>query len=117
MPPRKKPHPRSLDALFPRPARKVAVKRCAWGHSQTPDWRTVQGCSTCRKREEAEAKRAALSGDAGKAEREEWYRNNPIPDVLTITETSTGRVFRYVIPPHCRKRRGPGGRGRIKRRP
>jgi hypothetical protein len=46
--PKPRVHPRSLDALFPRPK----VKRCAHGHSQTPEWRPSWGCSTCRKQEE-----------------------------------------------------------------
>lgn len=113
MPPRK-PHPRSLDALFPRPPR-VPIKRCAYGHTQTPGWRAVTGCSTCNERVRRETERSNLTGDAGRAEREAWYRDNPVPDVLTMVETSTGRVIRHTIPPRLRKR-GPTGRARIKRR-
>jgi hypothetical protein len=42
-----KPHPRSLDALFPVPK----VQKCTRGHTQTPAWKRHHGCSTCRKQD------------------------------------------------------------------
>lgn len=99
-PPRKKrPHPRSLDALFPKPK----VKRCARGHTQTPEWRPLHGCSTCRKIDEAEAYRAEVMArmiddpDEGKRERESWAAVLPrLPDpyVLRCTDGSRPQVFR-----------------------
>lgn len=100
-PPRKKakPHPRSLDALFPKPK----VKRCARGHSQTPEWKPTHGCSTCAKIDEAarlvaEVKARMIDDpDEGKREREAWAATlTPLPDpyVLRCTDGSRPQVFR-----------------------
>lgn len=118
MRPPRKTHPRSLDALFPRP-KKPAVKRCPAGHRQTQKWRPGDACLACdldRERKE----RAALDALTGAAERVAWSRANPVPAVLEMRVTSTGKVIRYAIPPHLAaqkramdKRRGPRRRRRI----
>lgn len=91
-PPRKKPHPRSLDALFPVPA----VKRCARGHSQTPQW--TGPCSTCRKIEEAESRVQWVKDNQleAKAEREAASAAlKPLPDPYVLwTHDGTRQVFR-----------------------
>lgn len=86
---RKKPrvHPRSLDALFPRPK----VKRCPAGHSQTPEWRPIHGCSTCRKNEEEFARRqwerTEERRNAARVEREaEAAKLTPLPDPYILRD-------------------------------
>lgn len=103
-PPPKRPHPRSLDALFPLPK----VQKCARGHTQTPQWKRHHGCSTCRKQEEAA--RLAFSAEAkvqARREREQATEQlRPLPDPYVLRDYH-GRVvgtFRA------------GGRGRRKRR-
>jgi hypothetical protein len=106
-PPRRKPHPRSLDALFPKPA----VKRCPAGHRQTQKYRPGDDCLACgleaRRREQA-----AIDAATGSAEREEWNRAHPAPAVLEMRVGDTGRVIRFAIPRHLagKRRRGPGRR-------
>lgn len=118
MPPRKRRHPRSLDALFPRP-KKPPVKRCPAGHRQTQKWKNGSPCLACDLDAErrARAEQAALTAVA---EREEWSRRLNVGPVLTMIETSTGRVIRHTIPRHLAaqkramdKRRGPRRRRRI----
>lgn len=118
MRPPRKTHPRSLDALFPRP-KKPAVKRCPAGHRQTQKWRPGEACLACDQDRERK-ERAARDALTGAAEREAWSRANPVPAVLEIREVSTGKVRRYAIPPHLAaqkramdKRRGPRRRRRI----
>lgn len=99
-PPRKKakPHPRSLDALFPKPK----VKRCARGHTQTPEWRAAHGCSTCAKIDEAarlvaEVKARMIDDpDEGKREREAWASVlPPLPDPYVLySHDGRRQVFR-----------------------
>jgi hypothetical protein len=102
---KKRPHPRSLDALFPRPK----VKRCHAGHSQTPEWRASWGCSTCRKEEEEFARRQWERTDArlnaARLEREEWSAGlGPPPIVMTI-RTHDGTVQTFHPGPRRRRRR------------
>jgi hypothetical protein len=104
MPPRKKPHPRSLDALFgpkPRTVAKAPVRRCQAGHKQAPTWTTRQPCFKC---EEARARE--------ELERRALPPLGPVPDVLRVRVVDTGRVITYAIPPHL-QRRGPRPRRRI----
>ena len=109
MPPRtrKKPHPRSLDVLFPRPK----VKRCIGGHSQTPEWRPMHGCSTCCKEQAERAEQERMAAGGGAAERERWRsRLGPAPAVLEMRVVDTGRLIRFVIPRHLQRRRGKARR-------
>lgn len=109
MPQRRKParpHPRSLDALFPKPR----VKRCPAGHTQSPDWRATRGCSTCRRIEDAERLVAEVKArmiddpDEGKREREAWAAVLPsLPDPYVLHSRDGRQVFRA------------GGRGRRRR--
>lgn len=105
----KRPHPRSLDALFPKPK----VRRCGRGHGQTPEWRPSRGCSTCRKQDDERALDEQLRQYAGAAEREKWRAIlPPLPDpyVLRCTDGTRPQVFRAC------GRRGPARRKRIKLR-
>lgn len=118
MRPPRKTHPRSLDALFPRP-KKPAVKRCPAGHRQTQKWRPGDSCTACQI-DAQRREQAALDALTGAAEREAWSRAHPCPAVLEMRVVDTGRVVRYVIPPHLaaqkrvmNKRRGPRRRRRI----
>lgn len=97
----RKPHPRSLDALFPRP-KKPAVKRCARGHRQQPDWRPTMGCPFCALYEETSER---IRNHDAKREREEWSARLNVGPVLTHRIVSTGQIVRHVIPPHLQKRR------------
>jgi hypothetical protein len=109
MPTRKqRPHPRSLDVLFP----KVRVKRCFRGHTQTPEWKALHGCQACRKEGELRAIAELNREQSSKAERDAWYRANPVPHVLEWRETSSGKLTRFAIPRHL-QRRGPRRRRRI----
>ncbi len=69
-PPRKRPHPRSLDALFPRPRTvpKKAVKLCPNKHRQSASWTPSKTCVRC---EQDAAQRRA---ENGAVEREEPVR-------------------------------------------
>lgn len=118
MRPPRKTHPRSLDALFPRP-KKPAVKRCPAGHRQTQKWRPGDSCTACQI-DAQRREQAALDALTGAAEREAWSRAHPCPAVLEMRVVDTGRVVRYAIPPHLaaqkramNKRRGPRRRRRI----
>jgi len=118
MPPRKRHHPRSLDALFPAP-KKPAIKRCPAGHRQTQKWRPGDSCTACQI-DAQRREQAALDALTGAAEREAWSRAHPCPAVLEMRVVDTGRVVRYAIPPHLAaqkramdKRRGPRRRRRI----
>ncbi len=108
MPPRKRPHPRSLDALFPKPKVRP-VKRCPAGHRMGVDWRPVMGCKTCRD----QAARADLAKRDLPPLPSAWP-GGKVPAVLTMIETSTGRVIRHAIPPHliAQKRAQDRARGR-----
>lgn len=107
--PRRRPHPRSLDALFPKP-KKPPVRLCRRGHRLGErNWK-LKHCPKCRA-EDLEAERAA---DAV-AEREEWSRRLNTGPVLTHLIVSTGRIVRNVIPRGLQKRR-PAGRARLRRR-
>lgn len=115
MPPRKKPHPRSLDALFgpkPRTVAKAPVKRCAGGHRQSASWKAGHGCSTCE-RDESARLRSEIAAREAAADRAAWSAANPTPAVLVMVVTSTGRVIRHSIPKHLMRR--PGTRGRRRR--
>jgi hypothetical protein len=106
-------HPRSLDALFPRPV----VKRCARGHSQTPEWRMSWGCSTCRKEEEAFAarqlERTYERQISAAVERKAWQKALPqLPDPYVLRDFH-GRVVGVY---RAAARRGPKRRTRISRR-
>lgn len=112
-PPRKtksKPHPRSLDALFPKPK----VKRCPRGHSQTPEWRPSRGCSTCIK-EEAEFaarqwERTEARKNASRIEREtEAAKLRPLPDPYILWSHDGRRQVFHAA-------RGPRQRSRIRPR-
>jgi hypothetical protein len=97
-------HPRSLDALFPRPA----IKRCPAGHSQTPDWKPQRGCSTCRK---AEEERTDERRNAARVEREtELAKLTRLPDPYVLTDYHGRVVGRFRA-----GGRGPGQRRRVKR--
>lgn len=111
MPTRTKPyrHPRSLDALFPRPK----VRRCSRGHSQTPEWKAHHGCSTCRKQDEEAAERERLRAGAAKAEREAARAAlRPLPDPYVLRDYH-GRIVGTF---RAGGRRGPARRARIKQR-
>lgn len=112
MPPRKartsKPHPRSLDALFPPPK----ITRCLRGHSQTPGW--TGPCSTCDKEEAEFARRQWERTDerknAARVEREaELAKLKPLPDpYILYTHDGRRQVFHAA--------RGPKPGRRIRRR-
>lgn len=112
MPARKKrPHPRSLEALFPIPK----VSRCPRGHGQTPMWKRHHGCQTCRKddAQRAEVERM-MATNAGAAEREAWRRIlGPPPLDMSFRTVREGKLIRYTIPPHLMRK--PGSR-RARRR-
>ena len=93
---KKKPHPRSLDALFPRP-KKPAVKRCPNGHRQGAAYRPGDPCVVCERDEWQE-----LSKVEADRQREEFSRRNPCGPTHTIRVVSTGRLKVYAIPRHLR---------------
>jgi hypothetical protein len=111
MPPRKTRHPRSLDALFPRP-KPPPVKRCPAGHRMGVDWRPVMGCSTCRK-EAARADQAKALPPLPPA-----WPGGKVPAVLTMRVVDSGRLIVHAIPPHLimQKRAQDRARGRRRRR-
>lgn len=108
MPPRKRPHPRSLDALFPRP-KKPPVKRCGAGHRMGVDWRPVMGCKTCRDQEARAAQDRAPLPSA--------WPGGKVPAVLTMRVVDSGRLIVHAIPPHliAQKRAQDRARGRRRR--
>lgn len=100
-------HPRSLDALFPRPK----VKRCLAGHSQTPEWRPAHGCSTCRKNEKEFARRQWERTDerrnAARVEREtEAAKLARLPDPYVLRDYHGRVVGTYRAGGRRRQRRG-----------
>lgn len=113
MPPPRKPHPRSLTALFGPAKPKVAPKkRCPKGHLQPVRWRSGQPCTECQ----TIAARLARIEDA-KAEKAEYReRMGPPPMVLTITTWDTQRVARFVIPPRLAAQRKARDKRRGRRR-
>lgn len=118
MPPPRKRHPRSLDALFPRP-KKPPIKRCPKGHRQTQKWIRGTACRACLAEQEAR-ERAAAMAQTGAAEREEWSRRNKVGPVLMMRVVDTGRLIVHKIPRHLAaqkramdKRRGPRRKRRI----
>lgn len=108
-PPRKRPHPRSLDALFGPPKPKIAPKkRCRYGHLQPVRWRDGDPCADCA----AVAARLARAQEA-KAEKARYREENgPAPLVLRVLTLDTGKVTTYSIPPALAAQR----RARDKRR-
>lgn len=106
-----KPHPRSLDALFPKPRTvpKAAVKVCARGHRQSVHWQPMIGCSACGLYDEASER---IRNHNSRREREEWAKAHPCPPVLTMMITSTGRVLTFSIPKHLMRPRRRRGRAR-----
>lgn len=116
----RRPHPRSLDALFgpaptargklkpKQPPRKARVKLCLRGHKLPRTANENTWCRLCFE-ERQEAERASNAA----ADREEWRRlNGPSPAVMEIRFKATGRVARYTIPPHLRPRKVRGRRSR-----
>lgn len=93
MPPPRKPHPRSLDALFGKP--KPRVKLCPKGHRQGVRWKTGDACLECA----TIAARAARDAEA-KAEKARWREQmGPVPAVIRMTTWDTKRVVTLAIPP------------------
>lgn len=99
-------HPRSLDALFPR----VRVRRCPRGHTQTPDWRASQGCSTCDK---ADAAFDRLQREIEERERADQARPVPLLPASFQMVCGDGKVLKFSIPKHLQRK--PGSR-RARRR-
>lgn len=105
----KRPHRRSLDALFPRPK----VKRCVHGHSQTPEWKPHHGCLTCRSMDARVAETAWDAQQEAKAERlRESAKLRSLPSVYVMTPThGPPQVFRPGP-----KQNGPVKRTRVRAR-
>lgn len=107
---------------------------CAREHPQLGIWRPEEGCRLCdleMERERHAAREAARVASLERAQKiadglwgkefgREPYRNNgldfqrivepqdfpvKVPDVLRITETSTGKVITYTIPKRSRGKR------------
>ena len=102
---RKAQHPRSLDALFPRPK----VRRCARGHSQTPEWRPTRGCLTCRRIDQERENALLFAADGARraavAEREHWRQVLPkLPAVIEWRTVHEGKLIRFTIPPHVQRK-------------
>lgn len=99
----KRPHPRSLDALFPAPK----VKRCSRGHSQTPEWKKWHGCSTCKKQDAALAEMAEIyrleRQQAATAERLEWQRKLPTLPAVYDMRSTKGELQRFYPGPRRRR--------------
>lgn len=109
MPPPRKPHPRSLTALFGPAKPKVAPKkRCAKGHLQPVRWRSGDPCTECQT---IAARLARI--DEAKAEKAAYrIENGPPPAVLRVLTVDTGKVTTYAITP----RQAAERRARDKRR-
>lgn len=110
---RRRPHPRSLDALFPRP--RVRIRRCINGHGQSPAWIPGSVCRAC----EADGARQASSSTAkaaAVADREAWSAANgrPGPHFL-MGPTREGRIIKFSIPPWAQALRKKQGRQRARR--
>lgn len=107
MPPRKKPHPRSLDALFPRPARPEPAPqlRCGRGHPQSRGWTPKRGCQKCAALAEADRLAAQIAAKAKDRPRESVWPGGRVPDVLTMRVVDSGKIIRWSIPKHLRPRK------------
>lgn len=110
MPPRKRPHPRSLDALFPAPARPAPTPQlqCGKGHPQSRGWTPGRGCQRCASLAEADRHSAKLAAEAAARPRESVWPGGRVPEVLTMRVHDTGKVIRYAIPKHLRRRKRGG---------
>ncbi len=110
MPPRKRPHPRSLDALFPPPARPAPPPqlKCGKGHPQSRGWTPGRGCQRCASLAEADRQSAKLAAEAAARPRESVWPDGKVPFTLVMIETQNGKVHRFTIPKHLRRRRRGG---------
>lgn len=115
MPPRKRPHPRSLDAIFSKPAPRHHARPeptpqllCAKGHPQSRGWTPKRGCQRCASLAESDRLAAKLAAQAKARPRVSVWPGGRVPDVLTMTVVDTGRVLRFSIPKHLRRRKGRG---------
>ena len=112
-PPRKRPHPRSLDALFgPAKPRVPVPKRCPKGHRQTQRWRAGDDCLECASVERARLR--ALSAAEVKARYREAM--GPPPAVLRILTVDSGKITTYAIPPRLAAERKARDKRRGRRR-
>lgn len=111
MPPRKRPHPRSLDALFPKAARPEPAPqlKCGKGHPQSRGWTPGRGCQRCAALAQADKRTADLARKAQERPRESVWPGGRVPEVLTMRVHDTGQILRFAIPKHLRRRK----RGRI----
>ena len=107
MPPRKRPHPRSLDAIFPRPAPGPQLL-CGKGHAQSRGWTPKRGCQRCASLAASDRLAAKMAAEAKARPRESVWPGGRVPDVLTMRVHDTGKVIRYSIPKHLRRRKGRG---------
>lgn len=106
-PPRKRPHPRSLDALFGRP-KPAPKKRCPAGHLQPVRWSSGDPCLDCS----AIKAREAREQDARAEKARYRTENGPAPMFLRVLTLDTGKVTTYAITP----RQAAEKRARDKRR-
>jgi hypothetical protein len=74
----------------------AAVVRCAAGHRQRPSWTPSEGCRACVAAQE--------EIEGGPAERKAWQMANPAPVELAMRVMDTGRIIRFRVPPHARRR-------------
>lgn len=116
-PPRKRPHPRSLDALFGPKKPKVEPKRhCPRGHLQSVKWRYGDECWPCERARRADAE-AKISAERSAADRAAYRaENGPPPMVLTMTTWDTKRVVRLMIPPRLAAQKKAQNKRRGRRR-
>lgn len=115
-PPRKRSHPRSLDALFGPAKPKIAPKRfCPKGHLQSVKWRPGDECWPCTNaaRQAAEAHERQIKNAADRAAYREKHGN---PAVITMTTWDTKRVIRMAIPPRLAAQRKAMDKRRGRRR-
>lgn len=115
-PPRKRPHPRSLDALFGPKKPKVAPKRhCPRGHLQSVKWRPGDECWPCElaARQAAEAEGNRIRNAAARAEYRAIHGN---PAIITMTTYDTKRVLRLSIPPRLAAQKKAQDKRRGRRR-
>lgn len=113
-PPRKRPHPRSLDALFgPAKPRVAPTRRCPKGHKLHGKAK-ADDCYECRQVEARLAR--AQEGAREKAAYRE--ASGPVPHVLRILTLDTQKVTAYAIPPAlaAQKKRADLKRRRGRRR-
>lgn len=106
-PPRKRPHPRSLDAIFGRP-KPAPKQRCPGGHLQPVRWRSGDPCLECRAIEARRAREQAARDEKARYRAE----NGPAPHFLRVQTLDTGKVTTYAITP----RQAAERRARDKRR-